>query len=302
MNAQHPDAGAYQSGDPRRYASGEQQPTGADPHRIGGGAEDPRAGRPAADFGGPAGGHPGPGAYAGHGRPDPAVSQGGGAPFDARYASSGPGAPGMIDPNAAASAAPRGQGMPDMPVPPSAGSNGAPQSGRRAAGTPPQGQPNPHQGQPYDPNAKPPVDERVPGQSGARATTAERRAAGESLGDMVGALMGEVSTLVRQEIALAKAELTQSAKRAGQGAGMLTGAAIAGWFVLLFLSVALWWALGTLIGNGWSALIVAVIWAIIALVLALVGRSRLKAVQGAPQTAQTLQEIPPTIDPRKDTP
>ena len=54
----------------------------------------------------------------------------------------------------------------------------------------------------------------------------------------------DVSTLMRQEVELAKAELTQSAKRAGKGAGMYGGAGVAGWFTLLFLSVALWWASG----------------------------------------------------------
>ena len=72
---------------------------------------------------------------------------------------------------------------------------------------------------------------------------------------------------MRQELELAKAELQQSASRAGKGAGMLGGAAVAGYFVLLFLSVALWWAIGSATGLGWSALIVAVIWAIIAAVL-----------------------------------
>ena len=47
---------------------------------------------------------------------------------------------------------------------------------------------------------------------------------------------------MQQEVALAKAEATQAAKRAGKGAGMFAGAGFAGYFVVLFLSVALWWA------------------------------------------------------------
>ena len=73
---------------------------------------------------------------------------------------------------------------------------------------------------------------------------------------------------MRQELELAKAELQQSASRAGKGAGMLGGAAVAGYFVLLFVSIALWWAIGSATGLGWSAVIVAVIWGIIAAVLA----------------------------------
>jgi hypothetical protein len=56
---------------------------------------------------------------------------------------------------------------------------------------------------------------------------------------------------MRQELELAKAELQLTATRAGKGAGMLGGAAIAGYFVLLFVSVALWWAIGAATGLGW---------------------------------------------------
>ena len=74
----------------------------------------------------------------------------------------------------------------------------------------------------------------------------------------------DLSELVRQELALAKAEATQTATRAGKGAGMLVGAALAGVFVLLFLSLSGWWALGNVIGRSWSALVVMLVWAIIA--------------------------------------
>ena len=66
-----------------------------------------------------------------------------------------------------------------------------------------------------------------------------------------------MSTLMRQEVELAKAELKQTASRAGKGSGMLAGAGVAGHFVLLFLSLALWWGLGTLMGLGWSGVVVA---------------------------------------------
>ena len=131
---------------------------------------------------------------------------------------------------------------------------------------------------------------------------AQQKAETTTLGDLLGQVSQDMSTLMRQELELAKAELKQTAGRAGKGAGMLTGAAVAGWFVLLFLSVALWWALGLWLGLGWSAVIVALIWAIIAAVLAARGRTELKAVRGMPQTQQTLQEIPPTLKPNEETP
>lgn len=132
-------------------------------------------------------------------------------------------------------------------------------------------------------------------------TEAEAKAERESLGTLLSQVMTDLSTLMRQEIALAKAELTVSAKKAGKGAGMLGGAGIAGHFVLLFLSIALWAAIGgTAVGYAWSAVIVAVIWAIIAAVLAAVGRSALKDIEGAPQTAETVRDIPPAVTPSKE--
>ncbi|WP_427173319.1 phage holin family protein [Arthrobacter sp. 92] len=128
-------------------------------------------------------------------------------------------------------------------------------------------------------------------------TAAHIKADNASLGELLGDVTKDLSTLMRQEVELAKAELKQSASRAGKGSGMLAGAGVAGHFVLLFLSLALWWALGTMMGLGWSAVVVAVIWAIIAAVLASVGRKELKTVQGMPRTAETLQEIPPTLKP-----
>ncbi|MCC9146033.1 MULTISPECIES: phage holin family protein [unclassified Arthrobacter] len=133
-------------------------------------------------------------------------------------------------------------------------------------------------------------------------TPAQAKAESTSLGDLLGQVTQDMSTLMRQEVELAKVELKQSATRAGKGAGMFGGAAVAGYFVLLFLSVALWYALGTTaIGFGWSAVIVAVIWAIVAAVLASRGRKEMKKIKGMPQTSETLQEIPQTMKPSEET-
>ena len=119
--------------------------------------------------------------------------------------------------------------------------------------------------------------------------------ADRSLGDLISEVTQDLSTLLRQEVELAKAEVQQSAKRAGKGAGMLSGAAVASYFVVLFASLALWWAIGAATGLGWSALIVAVIWAVIGAILALVGRKELRAVRGLPRTASTVQKIPDAL-------
>lgn len=111
-----------------------------------------------------------------------------------------------------------------------------------------------------------------------------------SLGDLIGDVTQDLSLLVRQEVELAKAELTQSAKRAATGSGMLAGAGLAAYFVLLFASIALWWGLP--LGRAWSALVVVAVWAVIAAVLALGGRAELRRVQGVPRTAETVKKIP----------
>ncbi|WP_426989425.1 phage holin family protein [Pseudarthrobacter sp. Y6] len=132
---------------------------------------------------------------------------------------------------------------------------------------------------------------------GPPPSAAHAKADNTSLGDLLGEVTRDLSTLMRQEVELAKAELKESASKAGRGGGMLAGAGVAGHFLLLFLSIALWVALGELMGLGWSAVVVAVLWGAIAAVLASVGRKELKAVKGMPQTAETLQEIPPTLKP-----
>jgi hypothetical protein len=123
----------------------------------------------------------------------------------------------------------------------------------------------------------------------------------QSVGDLLARVSSDLSTLMRQEVALAKAEVTQSAKQAGKGAGMFAGAGVAGHFVLLFISIALWWGIGDKTGHGWSALIVAVIWAIIAAILAARGRKEMKNVTGVPRTTDTVKKIPSAVAGNEET-
>jgi len=114
-----------------------------------------------------------------------------------------------------------------------------------------------------------------------------------SIGQILGNVTQDLSTLMRQEVALAKAEASLSAKNAGKGIGMYVGAALGGFFLLLFLSTALMWALGHLLdSDGWAALIVAVIWGIIAAILASMAKKEMQKIRGLPDTADTVGKIP----------
>ena len=129
----------------------------------------------------------------------------------------------------------------------------------------------------------------------------DRAAEDRSLGQIATDLLDNASTLIRQEVDLAKAELQQAASRTGKGAGFLGGAGGAAVFALLFVSLAAWWGLGVLIGTsdrpalGWSGLIVAVVYGVVAGVLATLGRSELKRVKGLPKTAETVSKIPNAV-------
>ena len=117
-----------------------------------------------------------------------------------------------------------------------------------------------------------------------------------SLGQLVSDVTSDLSTLMRQELALARAELKQEASKTAKGAGAMGGAGFAGYMTVLFLSIALWWALSHLVGHSWSALIVAVIWGIVAAVLAALGRRKLREVNPTPErTVDTLKNVPDAL-------
>lgn len=111
-----------------------------------------------------------------------------------------------------------------------------------------------------------------------------------SVGELLGKVAADLSTLMRQEMALAKAELREEAKTAGKGAGELTGAALAGYFLLLFLSVALMAALDAIMPLGWAAATVGLLWGIAAAVLALKGKKDISQVKAPEKTIETLKE------------
>src|SRR4051812_21717939 len=121
---------------------------------------------------------------------------------------------------------------------------------------------------------------------------------GTSVGQLIGEVTKDLSTLMRQELELAKVEVKAEAKKAGQGAGMFGAAGFAGYMVLLFLSIALWWALSHLVGHSWSALIVAVLWGIVGAVAFVMGRKKFQQVNPKPErTVDTLSQVPGALKP-----
>jgi hypothetical protein len=111
-----------------------------------------------------------------------------------------------------------------------------------------------------------------------------------SVGEIVGDIQKDLSTLVRQEIELAKAETKQEISKAGKAAGMLGGAGFAGYMVALFASLTIAYIIGTFWPAWVGALIVTAIWGVVGFVLYKRGRQQLKTVNGPRNTVETVKE------------
>jgi hypothetical protein len=117
-----------------------------------------------------------------------------------------------------------------------------------------------------------------------------------SVGELIGEVAQDLSTLMRQELTLAKAEVKEEAARAGKAAGMLGAAGFAGYMVLLFASIAAWWGLAEVMAKGWAALVVTAVWAVAGAVLFVTGRRRIREVSPKPErTTQTVRELPDAL-------
>jgi len=106
------------------------------------------------------------------------------------------------------------------------------------------------------------------------------------IGELLRELSEQTTTLVRQELELAKLELTEKGKRAGIGVGMFGGAGVVGLYAVGALTACFILALATAVTGWLAALIVAAVYGAIAGVLALAGKSKVQqAVPPVPEQA-----------------
>jgi uncharacterized membrane protein YqjE len=111
------------------------------------------------------------------------------------------------------------------------------------------------------------------------------------VGELVKDLASQTSTLVRQEIKLAQAEVTEKGKTAGRGAGLLGGAAVAALLMLGALTALIVVALDSALALWLAILVATVLWGVVAAVLAQAGRNAMRAATPpAQQTVETVKE------------
>jgi len=120
----------------------------------------------------------------------------------------------------------------------------------------------------------------------------ESEVSDRSIAELLKRLSDQTTTLARQEVDLAKAELAAKGKQAGLGAGLFGGASMFGLYALGALTACVILALATAMTAWLAALIVAAVYAVIAGVMAVAGKSKVqKGVPPVPeQTVETVKE------------
>jgi Flp pilus assembly protein TadB len=112
-----------------------------------------------------------------------------------------------------------------------------------------------------------------------------------SLGELVATATRDLSTLMRQEVELAKVEIKRDVAAAGKGAGMFGGAGIAALFGLLFVSIAAAYGIEWLgVPLGCSFFAVGALYLIAAGLLALTGKKSLSKMGPPEKTIETLKD------------
>ena len=148
-----------------------------------------------------------------------------------------------------------------------------------------------------------PSDQRTAGatQVDRPSTAREVDVTQRSVGELITEVTHDLSTLMRQEMDLAKAEIKEEVAKTGKAAGLFGGAGFAGYMLALFLSIAAWWGLANVMDEAWAALIVAVVWGAVAAVLFVNGRKKMREVHPKPErTVSTLKEVPDALKGRQE--
>ena len=118
------------------------------------------------------------------------------------------------------------------------------------------------------------------------ATSTEDRSLSELLSDVT----GEIATLFRKEVELARVETSEQVSKAAKAGAMLGAAAVVGFLTLILLAFAAAWGLSEVVPEGVAFLIVGVVFGVVAAVLASVGKKKIASVNPVPdQTVQTLK-------------
>jgi len=118
------------------------------------------------------------------------------------------------------------------------------------------------------------------------ATRTEERSLSELLSDVT----GEIATLFRKEVELARAETSEQVSRAAKAGAMLGAAAVTGFLTLILLAFAAAWGLSEVVPEGVAFLVVGVVFGVVAAVLASAGKKKIASVNPMPdQTVQTLK-------------
>jgi uncharacterized membrane protein YqjE len=108
-----------------------------------------------------------------------------------------------------------------------------------------------------------------------------------STGELLKELSDQSTTLIKQEVELAKAELQEKGKQAGMGAGMFGGAGLFGIGAFAALTTAVIAVLATAMDTWIAALIVAVVYGAVAGVLAMTGKKKVQeAAPPVPEQAR----------------
>jgi len=212
----------------------------------------------------PAGGTPGSGPASGAG-PTPPAGRPPGTPAPVGAAGRG------LNPPPGAPPGTPGGTPPGAPPPPGPGSSAG------AGSTPPVG------ARPGGPG--PSVGSRPAGTTPPRAHSSVR----PSIGTLLGKVTEDFSALIRDEIQLAQAQFAAKGKAMGMGAGMFAGAAVFGLFAFGWLLTAGMFGLATVMPFWAASLIVAGVLLVITLILALIGRSKLKGAP-SPTTGENIKK------------